>query len=331
MDRFDRIFQLHRILAGHHTPVSRAELQEHLECFRATVKRAIEDMRDFMAAPIAYDRARNGYYYDLVDGARPHELPGLWFNANELFALLTTHRLLCTIQPGLLDAWLAPFRERIEKLLHGRETGFGEIARRVRILQTAARPANVEHFRQLTTALVQRRRIHVLYHGRERDETTERTLSPQRLVYYRDNWYLDAWCHLRRSLRTFSLDRLHPVYIDDAPARNISERTLDAHFTSAYGIFAGPVRHMAELHFSVHVTKWVADEHWHPGQQCEYLADGSLRLRIPYGDPRELIRDILKYGPDVEVLGPPALRRSVAKAHRETAEQYESRDHGLTE
>ena len=71
MDRFDRIFQLHRILAGHHTPVSRAELQEHLECFRATVKRAIEDMRDFMAAPIAYDRARNGYYYDLVDGARP--------------------------------------------------------------------------------------------------------------------------------------------------------------------------------------------------------------------------------------------------------------------
>jgi proteasome accessory factor C len=325
MDRFDRIFQLHRILAARRTPVSRGELQEQLECSRATVQRSIEDMRDFLGAPIVYDRQRNGYIYDVKTGGHPYELPGLWFNADELYALLTTHRLLCKIQPGLLDAWLAPFRQRIESILQGRESGSGEIAQRVRILQTAARPVNVEHFRILTTALVKRRRVRVLYHGRARDATTERTVSPQRLVYYRDNWYLDAWCHSRRALRTFSLDRLHPIYIDDQLAREVNEVRLDAHFTHAYGIFAGPASHTAVLQFTPEAARWVADEHWHPHQEGEILPNGGYRLRIPYGRPEELVRDILKYGPEVEVLAPKSLRQAVAWAHGEAFRQYEDR------
>jgi len=323
MDRFDRIYQLHSILSSRRTPASRRFLEDELECSRATVKRTIEDMRDFLGAPIKYDRTLNGYYLDNNTGTHPYELPGLWFNAGELYALLTTHRLLCDIQPGLLNTWLSPLRERIENLLAGRESGSGEIDRRVRILQTAARSTNVAHFRQLTTALVKRRRLHVLYHGRDRDTTTERTLSPQRLIYYRDNWYLDAWCHLRRGLRTFSVDRLHPVYLDTAKARDIGSQELDAHFTRTYGIFAGPARYTAKLRFSSHAAKWVADEHWHPEQRSEVLADGGLLLRIPYGNPQELVRDILKYGADVEVLAPRSLRRTVAGAHRQAARLYD--------
>ncbi len=129
----------------------------------------------------------------------------MWFNSGELYALLTTHRLLCEIQPGLLQTCIEPFRHRIEELLKGKESGSGQIARRVRILQTAARPTNVDHFRTATNALIKRKQLRILYHGRERDQTTERTISPQRIVYYRDNWYLDAWCHERKQLRTFSL------------------------------------------------------------------------------------------------------------------------------
>ena len=109
MDRFDRIFELNRILQGARYPVSRQRLEQELECSRATVKRIIEDMRLYLNAPIVYDRELQGYHYDQAEGAM-YELPGLWFNASELHALLAVQQLLAGVQPGLLDPHLKPLQ-----------------------------------------------------------------------------------------------------------------------------------------------------------------------------------------------------------------------------
>lgn len=324
MDRFDRIFALHRILADRRTPVSRKALQLQLGCSRATVNRLIEDMRDFLDAPIEYDRERDGYYYDQAREPR-YELPGLWLNSSEIFALLTTHKLLADIQPGLLGPHLNPLRERIAAILHDRRAGHPDIEHRIHILQMTARPSDIDHFQRIATALLERRRIRILYHGRARDKTTERDVSPQRMVYYRSNWYLDAWCHKAGGLRTFSLDRMHPVFIHDEPAQQMDDDALNAHYAAAYGIFAGESTETAVLRFSPTASRWVADEHWHPQQQSEVLADGGYELRVPYADPTELIMDILKYGPNVEVLAPVSLRRLVVERLRDAAAIYEAR------
>lgn len=63
MDRFDRIYALHRLLAGRRVPISEKDLETALECSRATVIRTIGTMRTFLNAPIEYDRERNGYHY----------------------------------------------------------------------------------------------------------------------------------------------------------------------------------------------------------------------------------------------------------------------------
>ena len=166
------------------------------------------------------------------------------------------------------------------------------------------------------------RRARVVYHGRGRDESTERELSPQRLIYYRNNWYLDAWCHLRNGLRSFSLDRLRLLATLERAARDCGDKKLDAHFTRTYGIFAGRPKHHGVLRFTAAAARWVADEQWHPAQQEKVLKSGEFELRVPYGDPRELIMDILKYGPDVEVLRPKKLRAAVAERLRVAARQY---------
>lgn len=311
MDRFDRIYALHKILSNRRTPVSRETLQEKLECSRATVQRAIDDLRTYLGAPVQYDREYNGYRLDDNAGAL-FELPGLWFNPSELHALLAAHRLLTPTQPSLLEDELIPLRQRIEHLLAHRKAGNRELLERVRILQMAPRPVDMDVFRKVATATVERARFKVLYHGRARDAITERWLSPQRLVHYRANWYLDAWCHLRRALRSFSLDRLHIVAVGGT-AKEIDEKRLDRHFASAYGIFAGEPKHTAVLRFTSAAARWVADEQWHPQQESKVLEDGAVELRIPYSDPRELIMDILKYGADVEVLRPAKLRREVVK------------------
>lgn len=318
MDRFDRIYALYKILNSRRTPISRQMLEQKLESSRATVQRTIEDLRTYLGAPIQYDRERNGYY---LDGEVSFELPGLWFNPAEIHALLASHQLLSQTQPGLFDEELAPLRKRVEAILAHRKAGNRDLIGRIRILQMAPRPVDLDAFRGIASATVNRERLKVLYHGRERDAVTERWLSPQRLVHYRSNWYLDAWCHLRRALRSFSLDRLHVVAVEGG-AKEVASENLDRHFTTAYGIFAGQPKHTAVLRFTSAAARWVADEQWHPQQESHVQEDGSVELRIPYNDPRELIMDILKYGAEVEVLRPAGLRREVAERLRKALATY---------
>ncbi|MFX7571027.1 WYL domain-containing protein, partial [Acinetobacter baumannii] len=82
-------------------------------------------------------------------------------------------------------------------------------------------------------------------------------LSPQRLVYYRDNWYLDAWCHLREAMRSFSLDAIASTKLKTDSAIEISDDTLDQHFTQGYGIFSGVDVQWAVLRFSPERARWV--------------------------------------------------------------------------
>ncbi len=310
MAKLAHVLELHKILASHRLPVSRKSLEEKLECSRPTIIRLIEDMRDYLGAPIRYDRKRNGYHYD-QSGDANYELPGLWFNSSEIYALLTTHSLLSRVQPGLLEPHVGPLIERLNHILDQQHTG-REVAKRIRILQATPRIADFDTFRKAADALVCRKQIKMLYHGRERDKTTERWISPQRMVYYRDNWYLDGWCHMSNGLRTFSLDRMHIVYTGEK-AKDINEEQLNEHFADAYGIFAGKATHKAVIHFSKKASKWVADEHWHSKQESNVLPNGELELTVPYSDPRELIMDILKYGPEAEIISPKELRDEIKK------------------
>lgn len=322
MDRFDRIYQLHRILTGRRVPISLEDLMVELECSEPTVKRTIRAMRDHLDAPIEYDRERNGYVYSGEGISANWELPGLWFSAAELQALLALERLLSGLSPGLLAEELHPFRERIESLLRRQEVGTGELYARLRILAMGARSVRPPLFRTIATALGTRKRLDLRYRSRSRDETTRRTISPQRLVHYRDNWYLDGWCHMRRGLRIFAVDRIDTATLLEEPADDLGEADLDQRLARSYGIFSGMPRSTAILRFTAGMARWVADEQWHPQQQGQWLTDGRYELTLPFADPTELVRDILRFGADVEVVRPPSLRDLVAKQLEAALRQY---------
>lgn len=319
MNSLQRIYKLHQAISSRRYPVSCQTLQDELECSRATVKRIIQELRLYFNAPLEYDRSRNGYCYAIGEG-QSFELPGLWFSSTEIYALLTTQQLLAQVQPGLLDAQLEPIRTRIEKILTTRQLGdiklspgnpSEEIAKRVHILRMNGRNVALECFQTVASALLQRNNLHITYHGRGNDQTSSREISPQRLIHYRDNWYLDAWCHTRNALRSFAVERITAAKVLPQRCRNIPDTQLNTHYASSYGIFSGEPEHIAILRFTPERARWVADENWHPEQQGIMLEDGSYKLHIPYSDERELIMDIMKHGPDVEVIGPNELRQEI--------------------
>tara|TARA_R110002072_G_scaffold269868_2_gene429304 strand:- start:41826 stop:42857 length:1032 start_codon:yes stop_codon:yes gene_type:complete len=320
MQQFERIYQLHQILANRRTPIPRAELADRLGCSRATLTRLISMYRDRLLAPIEFVQDQ-GYQLDTRNGER-WELPGLWFSATEIYSLLSANQLLKQLKPGLLEPHVAPLRQRLETLLAARHAGSKALMDRIRILPMAGREPRLEEFQKTAEALIKRRQLRIQYRGRADDRLSERDVSPQRLVYYRDNWYLDAWCHQRQALRTFSLDRLHVSELL-AKARDVADAELDAHVGGSYGIFAGEGRHNAVIHFSSKAARWVADELWHPQQQTRVLSGGGWELIVPYGNPTELLRDILKFGPDAQVIAPPPLRELVKESLQSTLKQYQ--------
>ncbi len=313
MSRPDRIMRIHKMLELNRS-VGIAEFLDELEISRATFKRDVEFMRDRLNAPIVWDREANGYRYQTGEGEDPaYSLPGFWLSASEIRALLAAQQILAEIEPGLLAASLAPIRKRLTAIL-GDSAGHDgpELARRVKLIALGRRKVEPRHFSDVAAALLERRRINVRAFNRERAEDVDRCVSPQRLVHYRDNWYLDGWCHLRKALRTFALENIKQVELLDGEAKEMADKELDDYFSSAYGIFAGKPRDRAVLRFSPERARWVSGERWHSDQSSETLKDGSYRLTIPYNDPRELIMDILRHGSHVEVQAPKALRELVA-------------------
>jgi predicted DNA-binding transcriptional regulator YafY len=142
-------------------------------------------------------------------------------------------------------------------------------------------------------------------------------------VHYRDNWYLDAWCHLREGLRSFAVDGIRRAEILESHARDIPEKTLDAMLGAGYGIFSGHSLNWAKLRFSPERSRWVALEQWHPKQRGKLMRDGRYQLEIPYADERELVMDILRHVPEVEVLAPDSLRAKVVEKLRAGLERLD--------
>ncbi len=322
MDKFDRIYQLHDVLRDRRTPISRAALMAKLECSEPTIFRLIRIMRDRLHAPLEFNEELGGYYYERTAEGGTYELPGLWFNARELQALLVFERLFENLEPGLLREHLQPLSKRIGDLLNNKRLGLSEATSRIRVLGMAARPTG-EWFQILAGATLQRHKLRLRYHGRTRDNITERTVSPQRIAHYRDNWYLDAWCELRKELRSFAVDRVKSAIETTDKAEDIAEAKLNEHYASSYGIFAGKANKMAVLRFSQERARWVADERWHPEQAGQFLVDGRYELRIPYREDQELVMDIQRHGAHVEVISPTTLRAEVAKNLRDALAHYE--------
>jgi len=310
MDRYERILTLHRILKSARYPVPLARIMEDLGCSRATAYRDIAFLRDALGAPIDSDGENAAFRYAADEGER-FELPGLWLNSEELQALLALNELVGRTGPGILASALAPFRSRIDRLLSNQTDGKSFPLARVRVIGYGTRRVDETTFRHVASAVLERKRLKFDYRARSTNEATSRVVSPQRLTHYRDNWYLDAWDHGREGLRSFALDRMAHADVREDAATDRAEEELNQHLASSYGIFSGAPKAWATMRFSPHAARWVADEHWHSQQQGQWLKDGRYELKVPYSNSRELLMDVLKYGPDAEVVAPVSLREEM--------------------
>jgi predicted DNA-binding transcriptional regulator YafY len=322
MDRTERFYKIDQLL-NEKIVVSIETFLDDLGVSLATFKRDLEYMRERLHAPILWDRDAGGYRYTQPDPLAPtFALPGLWFNSGEVHALITMQQLLSNLEPGLLAGHIKPLQARLNALLESQDHSAAEVETRFRIVHAARRQVTHQYFELVATATLSRKRLKVRHYSRETGEETERVISPQQLVYYRDNWYVDSWCHLRNGIRSFSIDAITNAEILKEKTKEVSRSKLKEALENGYGIFSGKAVTWARLRFSSERARWVSKEQWHPQQKGRFEEDGSYLLEVPFSDNRELIMDILRHGAEVEVISPQKLRKRVGQELKSALKYY---------
>lgn len=325
MSQLERLYRIEQMLMNS-APVSTQRMLETLEISLATLKRDLAYLRDRLHVPLAFDRFHGGYVLERTHQTERHALPGLWFSAEEVKALLTMHKLLSDLDAGgLLGPHIEPLLERIKTLLASETGDVEQVMSRIGLqLAGQHRLVDPQVFEKVSTALLLGQRLSLSYRSRYSDKTEARVLSPQRLTYYKDNWYLAAFCHTRNALRVFSLDGMSDLAMLEGKSTLIPIEELQQRLDRGYGIFSGGPLQQAVLEFDADSARWVKDQRWHPEQQVQTLRDGRLRVTVPYQNDTELAVDVLSWGGNVKVLSPKSLQTLVKDRLRQALSQYTS-------
>ncbi|WP_337174370.1 YafY family protein [Paludisphaera sp.] len=321
---WERFVALDRAVRSGAYPNART-IGEELEVCRRTVLRDVEFMRDRLGAPIAFDRARNGYYYT-EEGFR---LPAVEMTEGELLALVLAERAFRQYRGAPFGPDLA---RAIRKLAEGMGDAvtidLGDLAEGCSFRVTAPEEIDAGLFHALATAVRERRRLAMRYWTPSRDEETTREVDPYHLACVDGRWYLVAHCHARGEARMFAPARIRAVAATGATFDRPDGFRLDEYLAGAFGVFRGRAEesHRVRLRFTGEPARYLADRTWHPTQAAQRGDRGELDLCFELGSLREIERWALSWGPDCEVIEPRELRLRVVAAAEAIGRAYAGRD-----
>lgn len=240
---------------------------------------------------------------------------------DDLLSLVTLQKILSGMTSDILREAFEPLRQRLTEYLQNADPKAGTWPSKVKILDIHHRHIDGTVFRIALKASAHKHVIRFTYtdaYGKK----SERIVSPQQLVRYKDNWYLDGWCHESNGLRIFSLDNITDIRKANRKCKSVGPEVLQRIYATSYGIFSGAPAGTAVIRFTGLAARYVLRESWHPAQKLTRFDDGTIELAIPYNKPQELLREILARGNEAEIVSPQCLRDEIAGILEKTAGKY---------
>lgn len=274
-----------------------------------TLRRDLEAL-ETAGVPLLNERVDGRVRWRLMDGFR--HLP-LTLSPTELMALLVGRRLLKPLEGTHIQSALDSALNKAASVLPPASRDYVNDLEELFSVGLGPHKAYRHHretIDRLTEAITKKRTVQLRYFSASRGRTTRREADPYRLWYASGGLYLVAYCHVRKDVRLFAVERIRSVTLTDHPYQMPLGFDLEAYVQDALTVMRGP-RIEVELLFDKPTAAWVRDRIWHPSQKLTLRRGGRLRMVLTVADTRELLGWILSFGSGVEVVRPESLRSAV--------------------
>ena len=318
----ERMLRIHQALQSGQYPNANS-LAGELEVSSKSVHRDLEFMRDRLGLPLEFDHDHNGYYYTQeVSG-----FPTLQISEGELFALLVAEKALqqyrgTTFEKPLISA----FKKMAASLPDTVSLNLADWEQTISFRTSAVPVVNLENFDALARAVARRRQLKLTYRKPGRRETELRLVDPYHLANINGEWFLFAWCHLRKDLRTFVPARIQAVAETGKTFARPQKFSLQKRLRDSFGVHAGEGRFDVVIRIDEWAADYIREKKWHDSQVLKEMPEGGVELRLTLSSLMEIERWILGWGGHAVVLQPPELAASIRRA----AEQMLANTPGAT-
>jgi len=316
-----RIYFIHsEIKAGKYPNVPL--LARTLEVSTRAVERDVELMRDMLGAPIVYSYGRKGYYYENDF----YSIPPMRFTEGELVALYLGEKLLAQYKGHPYENGIKTAYAKILALLPGSAAiNYDEIERTLSFAVEEARGDKrlvLQWYQTMQDAILTKRTVRADYYSASRDSRDNRLIDPYHLRFQAGAWYCIGYCHNRREIRIFALDRFYGLELTDRLFEMDGEFSIDEYLSQSLNLERGREPQEVEVLFDRKAAIWVRERRWHESQRLDEKPDGSVILKLTVSGLGEVKRWILGFGGQAEVLAPPELKAEIAKDIKKMAEKY---------
>ena len=306
--KYERFLWFHGRVKANRYP-NAGDLADKYEISNRTAQRDIEFMRDRLNAPLEYNREKRGYFYS--DSS--YQLPSLWFTEDSIVALSLAVRLASSVPDTEIKQKLC---ELLKRILNLRDSDgklcFDDISERISVKNIEYSRVDEEYFHEIVNALFKGKPLTIAYYSPHKDERTVRTILPLHLLQYMGSWHLIAYCTKRKWIRDFMISRIkHLASASEEITLPENLPSIKEYIRKNFGIMQGGEAKEVCLEFSPSVAEWVQEQVWHPSQKVSFESDGSLIMKFPVADFREIKRKILSYGADVRVVFPEDLAKEI--------------------
>jgi predicted DNA-binding transcriptional regulator YafY len=306
----ERMLRIHQaILAGKFPNAS--TLARELEVSAKSVHRDLEFMRDRLDLPLEYDSHRSGYFYTEEVNA----FPTVQITEGELFALIVAEKALQQYRGTNFEKpLLSAIRKMEQSLPDTISLNLADIEHTISFRMRAEPILTLGIFDALAKATAHRQQLELTYRKPGSRQTEPRVVDPYHLANINGEWYLFAFDHARKDIRTFVPARVQAVRQTGTTFARPEKFSLERRLRDSFGVHSGEGEYEVILRFNARVADYVREKKWHASQRLRDLKGGGVELRMKLSSLVEIERWVLSWGGDAVVVKPRELAAAVKEA-----------------
>jgi len=305
----ERMLRIHQALQAGGFP-NASKLAREIEVSTKTIHRDLEFMRDRLNLPLEYDSSRNGYFYD----GEVSSFPTMQITEGEIFALVVAEKALQQYRGTSFEKPLLSAIRKMEQALPDTVSlNLADIEQTISFRTRAEPILNLEIFEVLAKAVAGHRQLELRYR-KPGQQAEARVVDPYHLANINGDWFLFAFDHARKDIRTFAPARIQSARLTGKTFERTQKFSLENRLRDSFGVYSGGGKFEVVIRFAPRVADYIREKKWHPSQSLREFKGGGVELKMKLSSLGEVQRWVLSWGGDAQVLQPLELADAVRQA-----------------